>query len=92
MARNGKISIVLTDDHKVVSHALRSFFESFPDIRVAGIAAIGEELLSRLAEWLPDVAVVDLLMPGGIDGVESDTPRCAVLSRCAGDCAHRLHR
>jgi NarL family two-component system response regulator LiaR len=71
VAKNGKISIVLTDDHKVVSHALRSFFESFPDVRVAGIAASGEELLARLGEWLPDVAVVDLLMPGGIDGVET---------------------
>lgn len=71
VAKAGTINVVLTDDHKVVSHALRSFFESFPDIRVAGIAASGEELLARLAEWLPDVAVVDLLMPGGIDGVET---------------------
>ena len=71
LAKTGKISIALTDDHKVVSHALRSFFESFPDIRVAGIAASGEELLSRLAEWVPDVAIVDLLLPGGIDGVET---------------------
>lgn len=71
MAKTGKISVALTDDHKVVSHALRSFFESFPDIRVAGIAAGGEELLARLAEWVPDVAIVDLLMPGGIDGVET---------------------
>src|SRR5262245_12681189 len=71
VAKNGKISIVLTDDHKVVSHALRSFFESFPDVRVAGIAASGEELISRLAEWAPDVAIVDLLMPGGMDGVET---------------------
>lgn len=71
MPKNGKISIALTDDHKVVSHALRSFFESFPDIRVVGIASSGEELISRLAEWAPDVAIIDLLMPGGIDGVET---------------------
>jgi NarL family two-component system response regulator LiaR len=71
VAKARTINVALTDDHRVVSHALRSFFESFPDIRVAGIAASGEELLARLAEWLPDVAVVDLLMPGGIDGVET---------------------
>ncbi len=71
VAKARTINVALTDDHKVVSHALRSFFESFPDIRVAGIAASGEELLARLAEWLPDVAVIDLLMPGGIDGVET---------------------
>jgi two-component system, NarL family, response regulator LiaR len=67
----GLIKIALTDDHKVVSHALRAFFESFPDIRVVGIAASGEDLFARIGEWLPDVAVVDLLMPGGIDGVET---------------------
>jgi NarL family two-component system response regulator LiaR len=71
VAKAGTIRIVLTDDHKVVSHALRSFFESFPDIRVVGIAASGEDLLAQLGEWNPDVAVVDLLMPGGIDGVET---------------------
>jgi two-component system, NarL family, response regulator LiaR len=71
MAKAATITIALTDDHKVVTHALRSFFESFPDIRVVGIASTGEELLARLAEWLPDVAIVDLLMPGGIDGVET---------------------
>jgi len=65
------IMIVLVDDHRVVSRSLKAFLESFPDLRVAGIAASGEELLERLAEWKPDVVVQDLLMPGGIDGVET---------------------
>lgn len=66
-----KIRIVLVDDHHIVRRGLRSFLESFADIAVIGEAANGEEALSRLEGWLPDVVVMDLLMPGGIDGIET---------------------
>ena len=69
---NSIIHIALVDDHQVVTHALRAFLESSPDLKVVGIAASGEQLLERLPDWLtPDVVVVDLMMPGGIDGVET---------------------
>jgi DNA-binding NarL/FixJ family response regulator len=65
------IPIVLVDDHRVVTHSLKLYLESFPDLRVVGIAATGEELLERLDRWQPQVVLVDLLMPGGIDGLET---------------------
>jgi two-component system, NarL family, response regulator LiaR len=66
------IQVALVDDHQVVTHALRTFLESFPDMKVVGIASSGEELLEKISEWpRPDVVVLDLLMPGGIDGVET---------------------
>jgi two-component system, NarL family, response regulator LiaR len=65
------IRVVLVDDHRVVSRGVHSFLESFGDLSVVGIAANAEELLTRLDEWLPDVVVMDLLMPGGMDGVEA---------------------
>jgi NarL family two-component system response regulator LiaR len=62
---------VLVDDHRVVTRGLRLFLESFPDLRVAGVASSGEELLRRVGEWRPRIVILDLLMPGGIDGIET---------------------
>ena len=65
------IAIALADDHQVVTHSLKAYLESFPDLKVVGIAATGEELVAHLAEWQPDIVLQDLLMPGGIDGIET---------------------
>ncbi len=65
------ISVMLVDDHRVVTRGLRSFLESFPDLQVTGTAASGEELLEKLADSRPQVIVLDLLLPGGIDGIET---------------------
>ena len=65
------VTIALADDHRVVAHSLKAYLESFSDLKVVGIASSGEELLERLDEWTPQIVVQDLLMPGGIDGVET---------------------
>jgi NarL family two-component system response regulator LiaR len=65
------IRLVLVDDHRVVRRGLRSFLEAFPDITVVGEASSGEESLEKIGGWLPDVVVMDLLMPGGIDGIKA---------------------
>jgi NarL family two-component system response regulator LiaR len=65
------VSIALVDDHRVVARSLKAYLESFPDLKVVGIAASGEELLKQIQEWKPQVVLQDLLMPGGIDGVET---------------------
>ncbi len=73
------VQLVLVDDHHVVRRGLRSYLESFSDISIIGEAASGEEVLTRLEEWLPNVVVMDLMMPGGIDGIEA-TRRLRALS------------
>lgn len=65
------IQLVLVDDHHVVRQGLRSYLDAFADIRVVGETASGEALLGQIDTWLPDVIVMDLLMPGGIDGIET---------------------
>jgi NarL family two-component system response regulator LiaR len=74
-----RIRIVLIDDHRVVRTGLRSYLESFGDLEIVGAAASGEEALENLEAWLPDVAVMDLSMPGGMDGIEA-TRRVRALS------------
>lgn len=65
------VSIALVDDHRMVARSLKAYLESFPDLHVVGIASSGEELLERLLEWRPQVILQDLLMPGGMDGIET---------------------
>jgi NarL family two-component system response regulator LiaR len=68
---NGRIRLIVIDDHRVVQSSLASYLGSFPDLEVVATAASGEEALPLIETLLPDVAVVDLRMPGGIDGVET---------------------
>ncbi len=65
------IRVVLVDDHHIVRRGLRSFLESYPDFVIVGEVASGEELMQRIETWLPDVVVMDLLLPGGMDGIEA---------------------
>lgn len=74
-----KTRVVLVDDHRVVRQGLRSYLEAFADIEIIGMASSGEEALAQVDHWLPDVIVMDVLMPGGIDGIET-TRRIRALS------------
>jgi NarL family two-component system response regulator LiaR len=65
------IRVVIVDDHQVARHGLQSFLKAFGDLKVVGEAASGEEALQHIEEWMPDVVVMDLLMPGGINGIET---------------------
>lgn len=71
-----EIAVALVDDHRVVARSLKAYLESFPDLEVVGIAASGEELLEHIAEWKPCIVLQDLLMPGGIDGIETTRRIC----------------
>lgn len=65
------ISIALVDDHRLVGSSLKAYLESFPDLRVVGIACSGEDLLEHLDDWKPQIVLQDLLLPGGMDGIET---------------------
>jgi two-component system, NarL family, response regulator LiaR len=64
------ITVIIVDDHQLVRQGVRAFLEKQPDITVAGEAASGEEALRLAAECVPDVALMDLVMPD-MDGVET---------------------
>lgn len=63
------ITLLIVDDHELVRRGVRTFLAKHPDIVVLAEAASGEEALALAAELAPDVALVDLVLPG-MGGVE----------------------
>jgi two-component system, NarL family, response regulator LiaR len=64
------ITVLLVDDHEVVRRGVRAFLETQGDITVVAEAGSGVEAVRLAAEHAPDVALMDLIMPG-MDGVEA---------------------
>ena len=64
------ITILLVDDHRVVRQGVRAFLATQPDLLVVAEAEGGVEGVQRAAEHVPDVVLMDLVMPG-MDGVEA---------------------
>lgn len=63
------IRIFVVDDHPVVREGLVLMLSTQPDFEVVGDAEDGEAMLARVAEARPDIVLLDLEMPGGMDGV-----------------------
>ena len=53
----------------MVRNGIRSYLETIPDMQVVGEASSGEETLNLVAELIPDILLLDLIMPG-MDGIE----------------------
>ncbi|MEU8869950.1 response regulator transcription factor [Streptomyces javensis] len=70
MAEQGRIRVLLVDDHQVVRRGLRTFLQVQDDIEVVGEASDGEEGVARAEELRPDVVLMDVKMPG-LDGIEA---------------------
>jgi NarL family two-component system response regulator LiaR len=64
------ITIILVDDHEVVRNGVRAYLETLSDFNVVGEAASGEEAISLVSDQIPDIVLMDLIMPG-LDGVET---------------------
>jgi DNA-binding NarL/FixJ family response regulator len=72
------ISVVIADDHEVVRAGLEQLLGTFSDVELVGAAADGDEAVRRCEMHRPDVALLDLAMPG-TDGIEA-TRRIRVVS------------
>ncbi len=64
------IRLLLVDDHAVVRSGLRMLLESQPDILIVGEASTGAEAVEMVAEFLPDVVVMDITLPD-FTGIEA---------------------
>lgn len=63
------IKILLADDHSIVRAGLRRIIEDSGEMAVIAEASDGREAIQRTHETMPDVAVIDVSMPG-LDGLE----------------------
>ena len=92
-----KIRLLLADDHAILRAGLRMLLDAQPDMVVVDEAADGEEAVQRALVSRPDLAIVDLTMPG-LSGVlpatrllvltMHDDPAYARVALAAGAAGH----
>lgn len=85
-----RIRILLADDHAVLRDGMRNLLAREPDIEVVGEAGNGLEATELCSKLHPDVALMDIVMPG-LNGIEATrlikrgSPATAVLILSAYD-------
>ncbi|HWB70809.1 MAG TPA: response regulator transcription factor [Egibacteraceae bacterium] len=88
-----RIRVLVCDDHPVVRQGLRTFLDARDDLEVVADADDGEEAVRKARHLAPDVVLMDLLLPGELDGIAAtarilaDRPdtRVLVLTSYPGD-------
>ena len=65
----GKIAVVVADDHPVVLHGVVALLSADPEVEVVGTALSGTAALDCVLKTDPDIAILDLAMPG-MNGIE----------------------
>ncbi|HVX16886.1 MAG TPA: response regulator transcription factor [Acidimicrobiales bacterium] len=85
------IRVLVVDDHPIVRQGLRTYLATRPGIDVVGEAGDADAAVAQAAELRPDVALVDLVLPGadGVSTIErlhalAAPPRVLVLTSFAG--------
>jgi NarL family two-component system response regulator LiaR len=68
MPSSPPIRVMLVDDHTMVRRGLATFLKVFDDLELAGEAANGEDAIQLCTQVLPDVVLMDMVMPD-VDGV-----------------------
>ena len=73
--------LALIDDHPLVLQGIEAVIRSQTDMEVVGTAGCGEMALQIIKEYQPDIAMVDLRLPGeyGLDIIKKARP---IASRC----------
>lgn len=70
MSDSNPIRVMIVDDHLMVRDGLRVFLSIYDDIKVVAEADDGEQAVALCRGVMPDVVLMDLLMPN-MDGIEA---------------------
>ena len=65
------LSVVVVDDHAIVREGLVALLSAMDGTHVVGQAAEAAEALTLVAAEQPDVVLMDIQMPGELDGIEA---------------------
>ena len=77
-AGSQRIRILIVDDHAILRQALRLMLEAEPELEVIGDAANGREAVAMTEKEMPDVVLMDMVMPGlnGLEATRQIRKRC----------------
>ena len=67
------IKVLIADDHPLILRGITELMSATPDIRVVAHCSDGEQALRSIRELNPDIAVLDIIMPGrsGLEVLEA---------------------
>lgn len=65
------IQVLLVDDHKIVRQGVRAYLQTLSDIEVVAEADSGAAAVTAVERHQPNVVLMDLEMPGELDGIEA---------------------
>jgi two-component system response regulator DesR len=80
-AASSPIRLLLADDQALVRGALAALLNLEPDLEVVAEVGRGDEVVARARQTRPDVALLDVEMPG-LDGITATTDLRAALPSC----------
>jgi DNA-binding NarL/FixJ family response regulator len=80
MPEEPPIRVLIADDQALIREGLALLLGQFPELEVVGAAADGESAVAMAAALLPDVVLMDIVMPG-MDGVDATRQILAALPR-----------
>ena len=66
----GRIRVLIVDDHAVLRQALRLLLDAHQEVEVIGDVSNGREAVEATEKLLPDVVLMDMVMPG-LNGLEA---------------------
>ena len=96
MTKDGKIRVLIVDDHAVLRSGLHLLLDAQSDIEVVGEAGDVKEAVFETRDKKPDVVLMDVVMPGqtGIEGVPlvlKEAPEAKVLVLSMQDDPRYVH-
>ena len=64
-------TVIIIDDHREICNALQDLFEAAGDVDVLAVGYSGEDAVRLATKYNPQVILLDLHFPEGIDGIEA---------------------